>query len=45
MTDAATERLDRQFDFLIEADKLKQVLRATPLADGSRRENSGEHTA
>jgi len=44
MADAATERLDRQFDFLIEADKLKKVLRATTLADGSRRENSGEHS-
>lgn len=44
MSDAATERLDRQFDFLLEADKLKQVLRATTLADGSRRENSGEHS-
>lgn len=44
MVDAATERLDRQFDFLIEADKLKKVLRATTLADGSRRENSGEHS-
>lgn len=39
-----TERLDRQFDFLLEADRLKQVLRATTLADGSRRENSGEHS-
>lgn len=39
-----TDRLDQQFAFLIEADKLKQVLRATTLADGSRRENSGEHS-
>jgi len=39
-----TERLGRQFAFLMEADKLKQVLRATTLADGSRRENSGEHS-
>lgn len=39
-----TERLDRQFTFLLEADRLKQVLRATTLADGSRRENSGEHS-
>lgn len=28
----------------MEADRLKQVLRATTLADGSRRENSGEHS-
>lgn len=37
-------RLDAQFAFLMEADKLKQVIRATTLADGSRRENSGEHS-
>ncbi|MEZ5913209.1 MAG: HD domain-containing protein [Paracoccaceae bacterium] len=30
--------------FLAEADRLKGVLRATTLADGSRRENSGEHS-
>ena len=39
-----TERLDQQFAFLNEADKLKSVLRATTLCDGSRRENSGEHS-
>lgn len=39
-----TARLDRQFDFLNEADRLKSVLRATTLCDGSRRENSGEHS-
>ena len=39
-----TDRLDAQFAFLLEADRLKQVLRATTLADGSRRENSGEHS-
>jgi len=39
-----TERLDQQFAFLNEADKLKAVLRGTPLCDGSRPENSGEHS-
>ena len=39
-----TARLDQQFRFLNEADKLKSVLRATTLCDGSRRENSGEHS-
>lgn len=39
-----TERLDRQFAFLNEADGLKSVLRATTLVDGSRPENSGEHS-
>ncbi|MBE2277672.1 MAG: HD domain-containing protein [Rhodobacteraceae bacterium] len=37
-------RLDAQFAFLTEADRLKSVLRATTLCDGSRRENSGEHS-
>lgn len=37
-------RLNQQLDFLIEADKLKSTLRATSLCDGSRRENSGEHS-
>lgn len=36
--------LDRQLAFLQEADRLKSVLRASTLADGSRRENSGEHS-
>lgn len=39
-----SNRLDAQMAFLIEADKLKSVNRATTLADGSRRENSGEHS-
>jgi putative hydrolases of HD superfamily len=39
-----TDRLTAQFAFLNEADRLKQVLRATTLVDGSRPENSGEHS-
>lgn len=39
-----TARLEAQFAFLNEADRLKSVLRATTLCDGSRRENSGEHS-
>jgi putative hydrolase of HD superfamily len=39
-----TDRLERQFAFLNEADRLKSVLRATTLVDGSRVENSGEHS-
>ncbi|WP_413694561.1 HD domain-containing protein [Rhodobacter sp. KR11] len=38
------DRIEAQFDFLNEADRLKSVLRATTLVDGSRRENSGEHS-
>ncbi|MBA85613.1 HD domain-containing protein [Thalassobius sp. S69A] len=39
-----TARLDAQMAFLTEACKLKSVDRATLLCDGSRRENSGEHS-
>lgn len=42
MTDP--DRIAAQFAFLNEADRLKSVLRATTLCDGSRRENSGEHS-
>jgi putative hydrolase of HD superfamily len=37
-------RLDRQLDFILEIDKLKQVERQTLLTDGSRMENSAEHS-
>jgi putative hydrolase of HD superfamily len=39
-----TDRLDQQIAFLNEADKLKSITRATTLADGSRAENSAEHS-
>lgn len=38
------ERLARQFAFLQEADRLKGILRATPVLEGARPENSGEHS-
>ena len=38
------DRLDRQFDFLRETDKLKQIGRQSYLADGSRKENDAEHS-
>ncbi|HVF75929.1 MAG TPA: HD domain-containing protein [Acidimicrobiales bacterium] len=37
------DRLQRQLQFLLEADRVKQVVRQNPLADGSRRENDAEH--
>jgi len=37
-------RLAQQMQFVIEIDKLKQVLRQTLLMNGSRRENSAEHS-
>ncbi|MFD2739265.1 HD family hydrolase [Sulfitobacter aestuarii] len=39
-----TLRLDQQIAFLNEADRLKSTLRATTLCDGSRPENSAEHS-
>ena len=38
------EDLDRQLEFVLELDRLKGVQRQTLLADGSRRENSAEHS-
>lgn len=44
MQDLAQTRIDAQFAFLTEADRLKAVLRATKLCDNSRFENTGEHS-
>jgi putative hydrolases of HD superfamily len=38
------ERLDEQLRFIKEIDRLKSVLRQSPLIDSSRRENSAEHS-
>lgn len=38
------DRLAQQVRFLVEVDKLKTVLRRTPLVDASRLENSAEHS-
>jgi len=38
------DRLAQQIAFLLEADKLKRILRRTPLTDASRPENSAEHS-
>lgn len=38
------ERLEKQVQFIIEIDKLKQVVRQTLLTDASRLENSAEHS-
>jgi putative hydrolases of HD superfamily len=43
-TVGAEGSLDAQLAFLLEADRLKRVRRRTTLADGSRRENSAEHS-
>jgi putative hydrolase of HD superfamily len=38
------ERLDAQMRFILAVDALKGVLRQTPIADGSRQENTAEHS-
>ncbi|MGX2040253.1 HD domain-containing protein [Methylocaldum sp. MU1018] len=38
------DRLKRQIGFIVELDKLKNIVRQSWLADGSRRENSAEHS-
>jgi putative hydrolase of HD superfamily len=40
----ANDRLAEQIGFLVESDKLKTVIRRTPLTDNSRLENSAEHS-
>ncbi|MCX7749267.1 MAG: HD domain-containing protein [Clostridia bacterium] len=37
-------RLEKQIQFIIEIDKLKQIYRQTLLTDGSRNENDAEHS-
>ena len=38
------ERLQKQLDFILEVDKVKQIVRQTYLTDGSRKENDAEHS-
>ncbi len=40
----ASNKLVQQLDFLREIDRLKSVLRQSPLLDRSRKENSAEHS-
>lgn len=44
VTDDALDRLARQVEFVQETEKLKRILRRNLLLDGSRRENSAEHS-
>lgn len=36
--------IEKQLEFLLEADKIKNILRMNYLSDGSRRENDAEHS-
>lgn len=44
MSAVAAETIRQQFLFLAELDRLKSVIRQSPLIDRSRRENSAEHS-
>lgn len=39
-----SKRFNRQMEFLLELDKVKQIFRQTYLADKSRKENDAEHS-
>lgn len=38
------KRLEKQIQFIVEADKVKNIFRQTYLADGRRKENDAEHS-
>lgn len=38
------DRLQQQINFIMELDKIKKIVRQTPLSDGSRKENDAEHS-
>ena len=37
-------RLEKQLQFILEIDKVKKIIRQTPLSDASRKENDAEHS-
>lgn len=37
-------RLEQQLQFILEIDKVKKIIRQTPLSDASRKENDAEHS-
>ena len=39
-----TVRLAEQINFVLEIDRLKTILRQTPIGDNSRQENTAEHS-
>ena len=40
----SSDSLSKQIAFIVEADRLKTIIRRTPLTDNSRLENSAEHS-
>jgi len=43
LSEEQLERLQRQFQFIREIDREKEIMRQTPLADNSRKEDDAEH--
>lgn len=44
LPDAITGRLREQLDFIIECDRMKAIIRRSPLVAANRRENDAEHS-
>ena len=44
MEDYKLNRLEQQLQFILEIDKVKKIIRQTPLSDASRKENDAEHS-
>ena len=44
MEDYKMNRLEQQLQFILEIDKVKKIIRQTPLSDASRKENDAEHS-
>ena len=42
--EARMDRLRKQLDFILEVDKVKNIIRQTYLSDGNRKENDAEHS-
>lgn len=44
MTSLSTDQIAQQLAFLVELDRLKSIIRQSPLINQSRKENSAEHS-
>ena len=42
--DESSDRLERQINFILEADRIKSIFRQTYIASGERKENDAEHS-
>ena len=44
MSSVINDRLKKQLDFMIEIDKVKEIIRMTYIASGKKHENDAEHS-